>query len=373
MTKVKTVCITFLGNPYHDTRVSNLQRSLKQNGMEVKIIAFDWQTPQFKTVRGDTTIYKLTKSKFSLIFYFKFILLLLKTIPKIKADFYFAEDIYVLPITLFIAHLRGVKIAYNSRELYSHVGGLSQKKKRQWLLSLLEKLFIKKADIILTTGELDANYLEKVYGVSNLHVLRNLPEYKPDLEKINLHKLLKIPDDRFILLYQGVLHGGRGISLVLNAIKDLPAVHFVIIGEGVYKDKLLNESIKLGIKNRVHFLGSVNQNELLSFTKGADLGVALIENISLSYYYALPNKLFEYIMASVPVLVTNLPQMAKVVEAYKVGEIVKEENPDEVKTIIKKLMSSRDLLLEYKQNCIKASKELNWEVEFENLKNSLFK
>ncbi len=98
---------------------------------------------------------------------------------------------------------------------------------------------------------------------------------------------------------------------------QIPNVHFVILGEGEYRKKFEAEANNSNCSDRIHFLGAVNHTELLTYTASADIGLALIENISISYYYALPNKLFEYIMAGIPILASNLPQMKKVIDDYK--------------------------------------------------------
>ncbi len=371
MSDLKTACITFLGNPYLDSRIVNLIDSLQANNVKVKVIAFDWQTPDFVTVKGDVTIYKLTKQSFSALFYIKFLFLLFKALRKIKADYYFAEDIYVLPTTSFFAKRRKAKLYYNSRELYSHIGGLKDKRSVQVLISLVEKFYINKPDYVLVTGELDAEYLTHIYGITNTLLLRNLPSFnKPD-KKIDFRSRFNIPKESLILLYQGVLLKGRGISLMLKALQKIQNTVFIIIGEGVYRKDFEAEAERLGVSDRVFFLGAVEHEQLLQYTAGADVGVALIENISLSYFYALPNKLFEYIMAEVPVLVTNLPQMKAIIEDYGVGEFITAEEPEIIINVIRRWQESPEILKSYKENCVVASKELNWQVEFDKVRKIL--
>ena len=185
MPQSKTACITFLGNPNLDSRLVNLSRSLRNEGINVKVIGFDWQSENFESIKNGVSIFKLDKQKFSLIFYFNFVKILFSKLTKIHADYYFAEDIYVLPITYLFSKLRKARLYYNSRELYSHIGGLRKKKKAQWLISIVEKIFIKKPAYVLTTGEMDATYLEKIYNITNTLVLRNLPSYKKPANIIN--------------------------------------------------------------------------------------------------------------------------------------------------------------------------------------------
>jgi len=141
----------------------------------------------------------------------------------------------------------------------------------------------------------------------------------------------------------------------------------VIIGDGELEESYKNLAKEMGINEQVIFAGKVNQDEILSYTKTADVGLSIIENMSLSYYYALPNKLFEYIMVEIPVIVSNLPQMKEIVEKYKVGLVVNLDNPVELVDAIKQLTEDKVLNGKFKENCRIASKELNWENEIQNL------
>lgn len=369
--KNKTAVITFLGNAFHDSRVVNLIESLNNINYSVRTISFDWKTPNFKTLFGQTTVYKLDKSKSSIIYYLKFIFLLLKNLRKTKADIYFAEDIYTLPFTYYFAKKNKAKIFYNSREIYAHLAGLRNKSFVSKIISKIESKYISKVDVVLVTGQMDADYLSKTYNINNFCVIRNLPKLSEISNKINLRQLLSIPNDSKIILYQGVILEGRGIEKTIYAIENLQNVHFVIIGEGEFKEKFENETKNLEWHDRIHFIGVVDNKELLKFTAAADLGLALIENISISYYYALPNKLFEYIMAGVPVLASNLPQMMKIIDQYKVGAYINLENKSEIIDKLKILLSNNELLKEYKTNCLRAKKDLNWDKEFSNLKQLL--
>lgn len=369
--KQKSAVIAFLGNAYHDSRVVNLIESLSLLNIDVKTISFDWRTSDFKSQYGSTSIHKLDKSKSSLIFYFKFFYLLTRSLIKYKADIYFAEDIQTLPIVYLFAKFNKAKIFYNSREIYTHLAGLRNKNIVQSVIAKIENKFIRKVNTVLVTGEMDADFLKDAYGINNLLVLRNLPTYQAKINKINLHEKFNIPQNCKILLYQGVILEGRGILKLINILSKLENVHFVVVGEGEFRKYFEEETNKLPIANRVHFIGAVNHNELLRYTAGADIGITLIENISISYYYALPNKLFEYIMAEIPMLSSNLPQMKKVIDKYKVGRYVDPEVESDIISTLSEMIKDDNKYKTYSENCIKAKKELNWEVEFEKLRELL--
>lgn len=364
----RSVTIAFLGNASHDTRVTNLTKSLTEDNYDVRVVSFDWITPNFKTTIGETSIFKLDKSRSSINYYLNFLRILFSELLKTNSSIYIAEDIYTLPVIAFIAKLRKAKLYYNSREFYAFLGGLRNRKMLQNTIKWIERFFIKKVDQVLVTGEGDAEFLQEYYGISNTVVVRNLPlERKPE-NKIDLREKLNIPESDLILLYQGVILEGRGFKPILNALAEIDNFHLVTLGSGVFESEYEKSAEELNISSRVHFLGTIDQSELINYTAAADIGLALIENISKSYYYALPNKLFEYIMADVPVLCSNLPQMKKIVEEYKVGAVVDIEKDGDLVTQLKSLANNRDYLFEYKRNCKIASSELNWQKEYDKVK-----
>ena len=371
MNSKKKVLITFLGNINYDTRCKNLFDTLSANNFEVEFIGFDWLTKGFTEIQGKASIYKLKKGFLSISFYLKFIWQLKLKLLSTRASIIFAEDIYTLPLIVLFGKLKRAKIYYDSRELFGYLAGLKDKKFKQSFWKWIEKFFIRKADHVLVTGSMDADFLKKEYDLKNILLLRNLPRYYKPEKKIDLHSRLQVVKSKKIILYQGILLKGRGIEKVFDVLKELPDHIFIIAGGGEFEDyyKSLSEEMKL--IDQVYFLGKLTQNDLPKVTASVDVGVSLIENLSKSYYYALPNKLFEYIMAEVPVVVSNLPQMKQIIEKYDVGFAVDIDNRNELITAIKKLTKDKSLYESKKQNCHIASQELNWEKEVTSLLQTL--
>jgi len=367
MSSKKIATIAFLGNIDYDTRCLNLFNSLEQKGYNVNFIGFDWLTENFSTQKGKKTIYKLNKGFLSLTYYFNFIYKLKWNLFRSKASLFFAEDIYTLPFVVIFARMKKAKVFYDSRELFGHLAGLKNKKIIQRILGWIEKKFIAKVDYIIVTGTMDEEYIMDEYGLENTLVLRNLPVYRKPEKKINLKEKLFIRADKKILIYQGVILQGRGLHPIFNVLKELPNCVLVILGSGEFEEYYKDLADKMNLHSQVFFLGKVNQNELLNYTASAYVGLSLIENISLSYNYALPNKLFEYIMAEVPVIVSKLPQMMEIVMEYNVGEVVDLDNQNELIGKINLLIENEELYSNYKTNCESASKQLNWDNEIDTL------
>ncbi|MGB5288779.1 MAG: glycosyltransferase [Ignavibacteriaceae bacterium] len=367
MSSKKKVLITFLGNINYDTRSKNLYDTLSASGYEVEFIGFDWLTKGFVETRDDISIFKLKKGLLSISFYLKFIWHIKLKLLSTKASIIFAEDIYTLPFVVIFGKLKRARIFYDSRELFGYLAGLKKKKLKQLFWKWTEKIFIKKAEYVMVTGKMDGEFLKKEYGIKNIILLRNLPRYyKPSLN-LDLHSHLQIDNSKKIILYQGVLLKGRGIEKIFAVLKDLPDHIFAIAGGGEYEIHYKKLAEEMNLTDQVFFLGKLTQEELPKVTAAADVGVSLIENLSTSYYYALPNKLFEYIMAEVPVIVSDLPQMKEVAEKYDIGFAINIENKTELISAIKKLTEDSSLHESKKQNCHIASQELNWEKEVTNL------
>ncbi len=363
------IFISFLGNPFNDSRVINLYNSLKENKISCRIIGFNWESDYiYPNVEG-IEIIELKKSS-SLRFYLSFFLNQFQNLKNSSAKIFIAEDIYTLPLTIIIAKFRKAKVYYNSRELYSFIGGLRNKKYIQKVITLIERWFIHSANLVLTTGEMDSEFLMQRYGIQNSLVIRNIPLFKKETHPISIREKLNLTYETKILLYQGVLHEGRGIEKVLCILNKFENLHFVIIGDGPLRNKFEKITSDFNVTEKVSFLGRVSHEELMRMTPTADIGLALIENISLSYYYALPNKLFEYIMAEVPVLSSNLPQMEKIIKKYKVGIAVDPENISEIESGLNFLLVGNQLS-SFKDKCKTASEELNWQKEFEKLLNRI--
>lgn len=360
------ITLAFLGNINYDSRCRNLFNSLRQAGFDTSFIGFDWLTENLNSVNEKNIYVKKLTKKISIVFYLKFAFLLTSQLVSSKSKIFFAEDVLTLPIVSAIAFFKRGKVIYDSRELYGYLAGLSEKKFTQWLLKIIEALFIKKVDLIIVTGNLDRDFIAKKYNVKNILVVRNLPLLNPIDDRIDLHELFQIDKKIKILLYQGVVLHGRGLKILMDIMPKLENFALVVIGKGEQFNYYKSLVEKKNLSRQVFLLGKVDNAKLFKYTSGAFIGTSLIENLSLSYYYALPNKLFEYIMCGVPALVSKLPQMEEIICQYNVGRAVDISNQAEIISAIHN-MSEKIVHDELVQNCKKASLELNWEKEIKSL------
>ena len=173
MNCMKVVSIGFLGNLNYDTRTYNLFKSLKSHGFEVIFNGFDWMTSGFQSIaQPDVHITKLIKRKFSLIFYGKFMLSLFRQLLQQKPDIYFASDLYALPVCIIAAGIQNGRVFYDSREIYTELTGIKFRVLVKRLFCIIEKYFIQRADLVFTTGDMDSNYLERLYKFNNFNYMK---------------------------------------------------------------------------------------------------------------------------------------------------------------------------------------------------------
>ena len=196
-----------------------------------------------------------------------------------------------------------------------------------------------------------------------MSVIRNLPMRNADIPRGNS---LRKRDEK-LLIYQGALNMGRGLENAIRAMQFLENTSLLIAGSGYYENVLRELTQSLKLHEKVRFLGRIRPEKLIHYTAQADLGISLEEHKGLNYYYALPNKLFDYIQAQIPVLVSDMPEMVAIVKNYGVGRIVNSVNPKELAEVFNEMLNDESMKKQWKINLAKAAMELCWENEEQKL------
>ena len=270
-----------------------------------------------------------------------------------------ANDLDTLPACFLAAKIRYKKLVYDSHEYFTEVPELIHRKNVQRIWLKIEKFILPKIKHSYTVCESIANIYKKKYGI-DMKVVRNIPEKNYNLQTNNSD--LK-PTLKKVIIYQGALNKGRGIESVIEAMQYIENTIFWIIGDGDIREELKKLVFKYNVSEKVLFVGKVPFESLQRYTKQAHLGISLEEPESLNYYYALPNKLFDYLHAGVPVLVSDLPEMKKIVEQYKPGEICKSREPQKLAVQIQRMLTDETLREHWQKNIEIAKQELTWENE----------
>ncbi|MDE2135779.1 MAG: glycosyltransferase [Alphaproteobacteria bacterium] len=217
---------------------------------------------------------------------------------------------------------RKLRLIYDAHELETERHGWGTVHKA--FARLIERAVIPSADHIFLVGDLICEWYRKTYGLSNLSVLRNVPK-RPDVA-VQRNRILRdefrIADETLLFLYLGVIDQGRGFQQIIEAFRDLPEHHVVFMGGGRAAAEV--EAAAAQAPN-IHLRKPVAIQDVIRYAAGCDVGISFIEDTCLSYHYCLPNKLHEYRLAGLPVIVSNLPEMARYIDKTHCGWKV---NPD---------------------------------------------
>ena len=214
-------------------------------------------------------------------------------------------------------------LIFDAREFYFSLGPLQGRGWKQRVISAYERWMMRKVDRVMVSGELDADIIQQRFRLKERpHVLLNTPPYRDPVVSTVLREHFSIPTTHIVVIYQGVVHHGRGIAPFLKAMTLMDDVHLCIVGEGPAVAELQRTAEANGVQDRLHWYGAVPYDALHEITCSADIGLCLIEPVSMSYEYALPNKLFEYMTARIPTVVTDLPALREQVKQTPVGMMV---------------------------------------------------
>lgn len=360
------LCVVSYSDLNYDARSINFIDFYRSKGFSV----VSYSISQSHSNENSNLIYNINLNRRFLSNWFKFIRKGISNKQQLRAKRYFASDLYSL-VLLRLMNIPAQQIIYDSREIFSALGTLEKQKLKQKVLASIERISVKKVNKIAVSGELDAEYLKKYFidQEKQFFVIKNFPK-KTNITPSNyLREKFNIPKDKTILIYQGVILPGRGIEPLLKSLVHTNKYVFVIVGDGFYKKHIKNLIEQHQVSQKVFLHPQVKYDELLNITASADIGVSLIEPITFSYELALPNKLFEYIYAGIPVLVTDLPAMKLFVTDNSVGELVPRSlNPNDIIQSLDKL--SKNLTL-YKNSIVDKKNHFTYESQEDILRQIL--
>jgi glycosyltransferase involved in cell wall biosynthesis len=342
-----------------DRRVDRIALSLIKKPADVLLIglAFSDSMPLFAN-KYQTHRIKMFFKKGPL-FYAEYNVKLFLRLLFSKADLLVANDLDTLPAVFLTSRIRRLPVVYDSHEYFTELPELVGRKwvKRIWVG--LEAFMLPRIKYAYTVSASIAEEYKRKYGI-NMQVVRNLPNRVTNypIASISLKKA-----DEKIILYQGSLNRGRGLELAIKAMQFISNVRMVIVGTGYLETQLKELTRFLDLKEKVLFTGRILPDVLQHYTMQADLGISLEEKLGLNYYYALPNKLFDYIQAGVPVLVSDMPEMSQIVNQYGVGRVCRINEPHELALVMGEMLADNEKRQVWKANLKKAAEELCWENE----------
>jgi glycosyltransferase involved in cell wall biosynthesis len=238
---------------------------------------------------------------------------------KLQPKVIHCNDTLVLPLGVMVKFFTGAKLIYDAHELESDRNGLTKTLSKMTLF--VEKILWRYVDALIVVSPSIEKWYKENIGEKYSEIILNSPVLESNVssdKKVYLRKHFSIDDDSKIFLYVGGLVKGRGLSLIVEAFKksDIKS-SLVFLGYGELSDDL--KKIADAHPN-IYVHDAVPHEQVVPVAKSADVGLCLIQNVSLSDYYCLPNKLFEYCFAEIPVLASDFPDISETVEKYNLGK-----------------------------------------------------
>ncbi|MED1202803.1 glycosyltransferase [Heyndrickxia acidicola] len=276
-------------------------------------------------------------------------------------DIYHSNDLNTLIQGYIGAKWRWKKrqLLYDSHEVQTSRTGYNSR-----LFGIIEAFLIHRVDQMIVENHTRAKYNEKIYGFYP-NVVHNYPFKQEihDQREAPLHQILGIPSTEKILLYQGGMQEGRGLDKLIKAAPLFSEGVLVFIGDGKMKPALELLVEKMKLQDKVKFLPKVPLKELPEYTRNAYIGFQVLNNVCFNHYSASSNKLFEYLMAGVPVVACSFPEIQRVVEKEKVGICIDSHDFQDIAFGVNFILENTKIHDEMKRNCFRASKNYNWETE----------
>jgi len=354
MTKI---LFTVTNDLTYDQRMDRICSALAGAGFEITLVG-----------RKKSDSKELTKKKYQQyrlqchfekgkLFYIEFNIRLFFYLLFSPVDIISSIDLDTILPGFLVSKVRNKKFVYDAHEYFTEVIEVVSRPNVKRFWERIERFVLPKIKYAYTVSESLQKEFEKKYPIK-FEVIRNVPLLE---DNDNNDVLVK----EKVLIYIGAVNQGRGLELLLEVVKEVNCKLWICGKGDVYQD-LIVKSKSLGIDDWVTFYGYVLPEELRKITKQAYVGYLLLEKESLSYYYSLANKFFDYVHAGIPQLVINFPEYQVINQQYEVA-LLTDLTKDSIKQNLKKLWEDEALYTRLKNNTARAKLEFNWQKESKKL------
>lgn len=363
---MKRVIVSVINDLVTDQRVNKSCLTLQQMGYEVLLVG----RKQRKSPPMDERPYHTKRMKLLFekgpLFYAEYNTRLFFYLLFHKANLLLSNDLDTALPNFFISKLKGIRMIYDSHEYFTETPELVDRPRVQRVWKRIEGFVVPRLKEMITVCDSIAELFEEKYKVK-CHVVRNIPPRK-DLSTQGDRRFLDLPEDKHLLVLQGSgINIQRGAEELVEAMQYLDDCFLMVIGGGDVLPTLKQMTADLHIDDRVRFLPRMPYAEMMAYTQLAELGFVLDKDTNLNYRFCLPNKLFDFIQAGVPVVASNLVEVGKIIKKYDIGLFISDHDPQSIAAAIRHGLDDHEARLRWKQGLAQAAQDLCWENEQQTL------
>jgi glycosyltransferase involved in cell wall biosynthesis len=362
----KTIILSVTNDLSADQRVHKVATSLVKFGFKPFLVGFGTANAPLKESRAYGS--KLLPRFFSKgpLFYAEFNIKLFFFLLFSRTAVMVANDLDSL-LANYLAYrikrifTKKIYLVYDSHELFTELPELNGRKITRGIWLAIEKMIVPKLKNAYTVCQPIADYYQTKYKI-RMQVIRNMPLITQSLEQNKMPRLT-LPTNKKIILYQGALNIGRGIEQMIEIMPSIDKAVFIIAGSGTIDNDLRKMVIEEKLSDKVIFTGKLPFEQLNRLTEQADIGLVLQEDISLSYRYVLPNRLFDFIKAGIPVIASELPEIKKIIDLEQIGLTINGFDKDSLLNKTNRLLDDEALICNIKENMNRCKSRYCWESE----------
>ncbi|MCL2289953.1 MAG: glycosyltransferase family 4 protein [Bacteroidetes bacterium] len=358
---MKRIILSVTNDLFSDQRVDKVCNTLTKMGFHVTLVGRRYRNSPKLSPRNYQTKRLHLLFKTGPLFYAEFNLRLFFYLLFKKVDILVANDLDTLLPNVLIKKLRNKKLVYDAHEYFCGILEIQHRPRVKKIWQRIEKYCFPKTNAVITVSQSIADKYREEYG-KEVAVVRNIPVLGAVCDTVGAQNFA--PNEKPVIILQGnAIHKNRGGEEIIEAMPFIRNAVLLIVGQGDMIPYMKGRVKELNLQERVTFTGRVTPDKLRTYTASADLGIAFDKNVSPNHFYSLPNKLFEYIHAGVPVISSDLPERKRIIEQYETGVVLSDLEPQTVANAINSILENSELLIRLKENCRTATQELNWENE----------
>ena len=363
---MKRVIVSVINDLVTDQRVNKSCLTLRKMGYEVLLVGRKQRkSPPMDERPYDTHRMKLLFEK-GPMFYAEYNIRLFFFLLFHKANLLLSNDLDTALPNFFISKLKGVKMIYDSHEYFTETPELVNRPRVQRVWKRIEGFVVPRLKEMITVCDSIAELFEQQYGVK-CHVVRNIPS-RAALPSKGDKMALDLPGDKRLLVLQGSgINIQRGAEELVEAMRYLDDCFLMVIGGGDVLPTRKNMVSEWHLEDRVRFFPRMPYQQMMAYTQLAEFGFILDKDTNLNYRFCLPNKLFDFIQAGVPVVASHLVEIEKIITKYNIGLFIPDHDPKSIAATIKEGLGDSLRRAVWRQGLAQAAEDLCWENEQQTL------